>query len=197
MSTQDDAVQGVRETARVTSSTVVEGVVSGIITVGAATPVVQTFCIALREAKGIVDEAKRNKEQLEKLGKRCELITVHVINKAKASTSSQVDFTPLEKCVDDIKALVKRYDAQGCCARLVQFRRDGDDIEGLRETIEAVVPVMGLSAGVTAVEQNNQILVRLLLVFGTVSLTQHPRNQAKPETRHPTRRLITVEMFRY
>lgn len=148
----------------VTASTVVEGVVSGIITVGAATPFVQTFCIALREAKGIVDEAKRNKEQLEKLHERCELITVQVINKAKASRISEIDLSPLEECVDDIKALVKRYDAQGCCARLVQFRRDGDDIQKLRESIEAVVPIMGLSAGVTAVDQNNQIMVRIVVV---------------------------------
>ena len=111
-----------------------------------------------------MDEAKRNKEQLEELRKRCESITVQVIDKAKASKSSQIDSTPLEKCVDDIKALVKRYDAQGCCARLVQFRRDGDDIKGLREAIEAVVPVMSLSAGVTAVDLANQILVRIVLV---------------------------------
>ncbi|CAM9536411.1 unnamed protein product, partial [Scytosiphon promiscuus] len=161
MTTRDHGVQAAQETARVTASTVIEGVVSGIITVGAATPFVQTFCIALREAKGIVEEAKRNKEQLEKLHERCELITVQVINKAQASRSSEIDFTRLKRCVDDIKTLVQRYDEQGCCARLVQFRRDGDDIQELRESIEAVVPIMGLSAVVTAVDQNNQILALL------------------------------------
>lgn len=185
MPTQDDAVQGVRETARATASTVVEGVVSGIITVGAATPVVQTFCIALQEAKGIVDGAKRNKEQLEKLRERCESITVQVIDKARASTSSQIDLTPLEKCVDEIKALVKRYDAQGCCARLVQFRRDGDDIEGLRETIEAVVPVMGLAVGVTAVDLANQILVRKF------------DHEPKRRQRLPAQTLLVVEILKF
>lgn len=171
MATRDDVVQAAQETARFTASTVVEQVINGIITVGEATPFVHTFCVVLRNAKSIVDEAKRNKEELEKLRERCEMITVQVIHKARASRSSAIDFSPLEKCVDDIKALVKRYDEQGCCTRLVQFRRDGDDIQELRESIEAVIPIMGLVAGMTAVDQNDQILVRKVPVLLCSSLT--------------------------
>ncbi|CAN0449696.1 unnamed protein product, partial [Ectocarpus sp. 12 AP-2014] len=161
MTTRGDAGQATREGARVTASTVIEGVVSGIITVGAATPFVQTFCIALREAKGIVDEAKRNKEELEELCERCEMITVQVIDKAKASKTSTIDVKPLQECVDKLKEVAERYHNQGRLVRLARFRRDGDGIQTLRARIEAVVPIMGLSAGVTAVDQNNQILALL------------------------------------
>lgn len=62
--------------------------------IGAATPVVAPLCVALLKAKGVVDEASRNKEELEELCERCDLITVQVIDKAKASNASSIDVSP-------------------------------------------------------------------------------------------------------
>eukprot|EP00752_Nemacystus_decipiens_P005425 g4917.t1 len=74
MARRGDTAQAAQETARLGVSTVVAAVATGITTVGAATPVVAPVCIALLNAKLMVDKAKCNKEGLEKLRKRCEMI---------------------------------------------------------------------------------------------------------------------------
>lgn len=165
MATGGDAAQATREAARLGVSTVVEGVATGIIEIGATTPVVAPpLCVALLKAKGIVDGASRNKEELAERCERCDLITVQVIDKTKASNTSTIDVDPLQKCVDKLEEVAKRYHDQGRLARLAQFRRDGDDIQRLRGRIEAVVPIMGLAGVVTIVDQLEdvrQMVVRL------------------------------------
>ncbi|CAM9091318.1 unnamed protein product, partial [Laminaria digitata] len=142
-------------------STVVEGVATGIIESGAATPFVAPLCVALIKAKGIVDGASRNKEELAELCELCDLIAVQVIDKAKASNTSTIDVAPLQKCVDKLEEVAERYHDQGRLARMAQFRRDGDDIRRLRARIEAVVPIMGLAGVVNIGEKLNQILACL------------------------------------
>lgn len=169
MATRGDAVQAAQETARLGISTVVEGVATGIIEIGAATPVVAPLCVALLKAKGIVDGASRNKEELAELCERCDLVTVQVIDKAKASNTSTIDVSPLQGCVDKLDEVAKRYHDQGCLARLAQFRRDGDDIQRLRARIEAVVPIMGLAGVVNIMdrlEDVRQMVVRLSVSRG-------------------------------
>eukprot|EP00752_Nemacystus_decipiens_P008588 g7668.t1 len=161
MATPGNAVQATRETTRLGVSTVVESVAEGIIEIGAATPVVAPLCKALLKAKGVVDAASRNKEELEKLRQRCEMITVQVIDKTKSSKTSTIDVKPLQECVDKLKEVAERYDDRGRFARLVRFRRDGDDIQRLRVRIEAVVPVMGLSSVVANGQKLDRILARL------------------------------------
>lgn len=145
-----------REAARRTISTVVEFVASGTIEVGAATPVVAPLCVALLKAKSIIDGANRNKEELGELYTWCDLITVHVIDKAKTSNISTSTVAPLEKCVHKLEEVAERYRSQRPHTRLVLFRKNGDDIQKLRARILAVVPIMGL-AGVV------DLLVRLHL----------------------------------
>ena len=161
MATPGNAVQATRETTRLGASTVVESVAEGIIEIGVATPVAAPLCKALLKAKGVVDAASRNKEELEELRQRCEMITVQVIDKAKSSKTSTIDVKPLQECVDKLKEVAERYHDRGRFARLAAFRRDGDDIHRLRIRIEAVVPVMGLSSVVMIGEKLDQILVRL------------------------------------
>lgn len=66
MATRSDAIQTAQETARLGVSTVVESIATGIIEIGAATPVV-ALCVAVLEAKCIVEGASRNKEELDEL----------------------------------------------------------------------------------------------------------------------------------
>lgn len=164
MATRGEAVQAAQETARLGVSAVVESVATGIIEIGAATPVVAPLCVALLKAKGIVDGASRNKEELGELCERCDLIAVQVIDKAKASNTSTIDVFPLQKCVDKLEEVAERYHDQGRLARLAQFRRDGNDIQRLRARIEAVVPIMGLAGVVNNGEKLDQILVRKVLL---------------------------------
>lgn len=122
MAMRGDAVQAAQETAKLTISTVVEGVAEGIIEIGAATPIVAPLCKALLKAKAIVDGASRNKEELAGLHERCDLITVQVIDdKTKASNSSTIDVSPLKQRIDQLKDVAERYHDRGRWARLAQF----------------------------------------------------------------------------
>lgn len=53
---------------------VIKGILTGAIEVGAAAPVIAPVCIALLRVEDIVDKAKCNKEELQKLHERCEWI---------------------------------------------------------------------------------------------------------------------------
>lgn len=143
------------EAARLTTSTVVESIATGVIEIGTATPVVSPLCVALLKAKGIVDGAYSNKEELEELYTWCDLITVHVIDKAEASNVSASMVAPLQKCVQKLEEVAERYHAQTKFARLLLFRKNGDDIQRLRARVLAVVPIMGL-AGVVELSVRNK-----------------------------------------
>lgn len=118
MATRGDAVQAAQETARLGISTAVERLATGIIEIGAGTPVVAPLCVALLKVKGVVDGGSRNKEELAELCERCDLIAVQVIDKAKASNTSTIDVAPLQKCIDKLEEVAKRYHDQGRLARL-------------------------------------------------------------------------------
>lgn len=45
----------------------VDGVATGVVEIGAATPVVAPLCLALLKAKGVVDGTSRNRDALEEL----------------------------------------------------------------------------------------------------------------------------------
>ena len=136
------------EAAKLTVSAVIEFVASGTIEVGAATPVVAPFCAALLKVKSVVDGANRNKEELEELYTWCDLITVHVIGKAKTSNIPKNFVAPLEQCVHKLEEVAERYRSQRPHTRMVLFRKNGDDIQKLRARILAVVPIMGLAGAV-------------------------------------------------
>ncbi|CAN0179829.1 unnamed protein product [Scytosiphon promiscuus] len=160
MATQGDANQARREAARsgistvasTVASTVIEGIATGVIDIGAVTPVVAPLCIALKKAKEVVDGASRNQKELEELHERCGLITKHVIDKVKDTNSSTIDVAPLRGCVDDLTEMATRYQNRKRSARLTRLcksSKDGEEIQRLRARIEAMVPIMGLSVGVT------------------------------------------------
>lgn len=146
-----------REGSRLTISTMVDLVAAGTIKIGAATPVVAPLCVALLKAKSIVDGANRNKEELEELFTWCGLITVHVIDKAKASKIATSVVAPLQKCVHELGEVAERYHSQRPSTRLVLFRKNDDDIQRLRARILAVVPIVGL-AGVMDLLVRNQYI---------------------------------------
>lgn len=161
MATGGDVAQATRETARLGVSTIIEGVATGIIEVGAATPVVAPLCVALRQAKAVVDGASRNKDDLEQASERCDMITVQVIDVCRRK-KSVVDVSPLAECINKLTEVAQRYHAQGKFARMSQFRRDGKDIQRLRDRIEAVVSTMGL-AGVVNIQDQLEDVRRMLV----------------------------------
>ncbi|CAN0423039.1 unnamed protein product [Ectocarpus fasciculatus] len=179
MATRGDAAQAAQLTARVAVSTVVKGIAGGVITVGSKTPIVAPLCAALLEAKVVVDGASRNKEELEEVSARCDILTVHVITKFKASETSKIDVAPLEECVEKLKKVAKRYHDQGRVSRMVNFRKDGDDIRKLQKQIEAVVPIMGLTGVCNIAEGVTNIEDRLKDVQEMVARLQ-PRPKLAP-----------------
>eukprot|EP00903_Cladosiphon_okamuranus_P014934 g13826.t1 len=149
MATRGDAAQAVQEAARLGVSTVIEGILAGAIEVGAAAPVIAPVCVTLQGVKSIVDRAKCNKEELEDLHARCQLIVEMVIDKAKASKTSTIDVSPLEQIVDQLELVAERFARQSRFAKMFgQYRKNSDDIQKLRVNIEAVVQIMALSFGV-------------------------------------------------
>lgn len=159
-----DAVQATREGTRFTVLTAVELIASEAIEVGASTPVVAPLCTTLLKVKGVVDGAKRNKEELEELCARCEMITVQVIQKANASRSSVIDVSLLQQRVEELKVVAERYNKQKYFIRVAKSRKDSDDIHSLRTSIDAVVRDMGLASTVSIadqVEDVRQMVVRL------------------------------------
>jgi len=161
MATGGDVAQATRETARLGVSTVIEGVATGIIEVGAATPVVAPLCVALLKAKDVVNGASRNKDDLKQLSDRCDMITVQVIDECKRK-GSNVDVSPLVACIDKLTDVAQRYHTKGRVARMAHFRKDGDDIQRLRDRIEAVVSTMGL-AGVINIQDQLDDVRRMLV----------------------------------
>ena len=145
-----------REAAKLSISTVVESVASGVIEIGAATPVVAPLCVALLKAKGVVDGASQSKEELEELCTWCDMITLQVIDKSKASSTPMFDVKPLQKCIDKLGEVAGRYHHKWRLARLVQFRKDGEDIQRLRVRIQTVVPIMGLAGVVDLLVRENR-----------------------------------------
>ena len=146
-------------------SAVINSIADGALEVGSTTPVVAPLCVALLEAKKVIDGASRNGEELAELCELCDLITVQVIDKAKTSNTSTIDVKPLQECVEKLKEVAKRYHDRGRFARLAQFRRDGDDIQRLRAHIKAVVRIMGLSGAVINEGKIDQILVRSIPAY--------------------------------
>eukprot|EP00903_Cladosiphon_okamuranus_P019673 g18082.t1 len=157
-----NAFQATRKAAGFAASAVVEGVATGIIEIGAITPVVAPLCVALLKAKGVVDGASRNQEELKDLLERCDLITVQVIDKAKFSSNISTAYvSPLVECVAKLNEVAQRYNNKSRLAKLRRFRKDGEDIQKLRASIEAVVPIMGLAVVVNNRDKLDQILVSL------------------------------------
>lgn len=166
MPTRDDAAQG----SRVVISAVIHSIADGALEIGAATPIVAPLCTALLKAKKVVDGASSNGEELAELHKSCDLITVQVIEKARALNTSAIDVSPLQECVDKLAVVSKRYHDQGRFAKLAQFRRDGDDIKRLRDRIGAVVPIMGLAGIVDLlVRQPSHLMTSRSLAWKTTS----------------------------
>jgi len=134
--------------ARVTISAVIRNIADGTIEVGAATPVVVPLCVALLKAKGVIDGASQNKEDLLELHEWCEIITGKIVGKVEKTKTSTMDVSPLQKCIDKLDEVAKRYHGQGRFAKLVHFRTNGEDIQRLRTRILGIVPIMNLVVGV-------------------------------------------------
>lgn len=143
MATRGTGVRAARQTARLG----VEGVAAGILTVGAATPIVAPLCVALLKAKEAVDGASRNKEELEELLKLCKIITEKVIDKAEALRTSIIDVSLLQKHVHDLNKVASRCRDQGRFAKRMHFRTNGEEIQRLRARIRDIVPIMTLELG--------------------------------------------------
>lgn len=135
------------ETTKLGIETVAEGLATGIIEVGTATPLVAPLFIALKKAKEAVDKAVRREEELKDLHALCGIITGQVIDKCRANSSS-IDVSPLRKCIEDLKALAELCSHKSTFRRKLRSLKHGDSIQNLRERINHLVPVMGLAAAV-------------------------------------------------
>lgn len=76
----------------------------------------------------------------------CMVLTAQVIEKCSCNRTLGIDVTPLANCVRKLEEVAARYSGRGLLSRLANFRRDGDDIQRLRNRLRDLVPIMGLAA---------------------------------------------------
>ncbi|CAM9693319.1 unnamed protein product, partial [Ectocarpus sp. 8 AP-2014] len=151
-STAENVSQSTMEAVTLAAKAAVEGVVSRVIDVGEATPIVAPVFVALKLVIELFDAVKRHKDQLEELHRRCAMITTYVIVRCNTD-SCAIDVTPLKECVEEIGVLASRYSVGGMFAQVGRYRRDRDRLDGLRSRIEKLLPIMGLSGVATVSSQ--------------------------------------------
>lgn len=98
---------------------------------------------AIREK---VETVKHNREELKALEERCTYVMAWVVVKFKENRSSQIDVTPLTKCVKDVEAVVERCGRRGRIRRVVKASSDKDDIAQLNARVDRLAGDMGLAS---------------------------------------------------
>lgn len=95
-----------------------------------------------------------------------------MIEKAKASKTSKIDVSTLERTVSQLKFLAERYETQSRFAKIWgQCRKNSDDIQMLRTNIEALVPMMALSVGLENVSigvENGEKIDKIAVSLATL-----------------------------
>lgn len=130
----------------------VEGLASGVISAGKATPVVGPICVGLEKMKEAWDKVKYRKELLMELHGRCTVLTTWVVLKCAGDSSCQVDVTPLADCVAKLNALVTDCSKDG----IIRIRTNGK-IEWLEKRIDDLVKDMGLGGVIKVSEQVDNV----------------------------------------
>lgn len=124
---------------------VVDGLVTGVIKAGAATPLVAPLIVMLKQAKDLVDKAARHKEELEKLLEFCGVATAQVIDTYNDSLEC-FDITPLEKCIEELREVSGDCDGKSGAISELRGLNDDDRIEKLGERLGAHVSITALGA---------------------------------------------------
>lgn len=165
------ATAGNLRVSQAAQETVIKSVATGEIEVGASTPVVARLCADLLEAKGIIDGASRDKEELEELRVQCERFTLLVIDKARASRNLTIDVSPLQKCVDQLKVapkyggwaawLLLPFTLPYLILQARRVRTQTHRVHTLRTSIAEAVHDMGEAMADDHEEKSQEIPVRL------------------------------------
>ncbi|CAM9689674.1 unnamed protein product, partial [Laminaria digitata] len=111
-------------------------------------PVLKTLN-AIREK---VETVRRNREGLTALHKRCTSITERVIDKCRQNPSSEMDVTPLEECVEDVRNLVERCSIwRNKVLVALKASSDKDEIAELNARVDRLTGDLGLTGITTLV----------------------------------------------
>lgn len=147
-----DVLGATMDGVRLATKTTVEGLATGTVELGEATPIVAPTLVSLKMVGEMLEDVRRNKERLEELHGRCVVITTYVIIRCNTG-GSKIDVTPLEDCVQALRGLAARVSVRGTFAGVAKYRPDKTVIEGLRDRIEGLVPAMELTGVVRISEQ--------------------------------------------
>lgn len=164
-----------RGAARLATSSTVESVSGVLIEMGAVTPLVAPLFVALKQARGMVEGASRNKEELEELLELCRLTTHQVMEREKETPNIGVNLSPLLECIREIQAMAKRHRVQGCCAKAICFGRHSDDIQRLRVRIKDCTQIVTLALVVDNGETLAQMSVRKIVSYHSFPLETKTR----------------------
>lgn len=162
----DAAAEAARIAAKMGSVAV--DVVSFMTELGEEVPVIQPVLKSLIKIRETAEAVESNREELEALHKRCTYITAFFITKRRRNTSSELDVTPVEDCIEEVKKFVERCRRRGRMSRILKASRDKGEIAGLNERIDRVAVDLGL-AGLATLEGKTDG-VRDMLVSCVVSM---------------------------
>lgn len=132
-----DVGKDVREFMELGGGAVVEGLATGVIEAGAATPLVAPLMIMLNKVNGVVDKAVRHKEELEQLLKFCCVIMAQVIAKYNASREI-VGITPLKQYIAELEELSEDCNRESGVGSELQILKRGDRIENLCRSLDTL-----------------------------------------------------------
>ncbi|CAM9976496.1 unnamed protein product [Ectocarpus sp. 13 AM-2016] len=115
------------------------------------------------------------------------MITVQVIQKTNASRSSVIDVSLLQQRVEELKVVAERYNKQKYFVRVAKSRKDSDDIQSLRTSIDAVVRDMGLASTVSIADQVEDVRQRVAHLQPQSKLAPEPPGVPKGQAWHAVR----------
>ena len=127
-------------------TTVAEGLALGGTETCADIPSVSPLIILLKQTKDSVDNAVNHQEELTKLHKLCGVMTGQVIGKYQA-TYSGFDVAPLQECIKELNTVAEYCGHDRSVISKSCSLQHSDRIQNLRERIDQLLSIMGLTSG--------------------------------------------------
>lgn len=125
--------------------------ISFVADLGEELPLLSPVLKTLKAIREKVKTVNSNREELETLEDRCTYITACVIVKCRQNSSSGMNVTPLEDCVEATLKFVERCSRRGRVSRVLKASSDRDEIAGLNAVVDRLTGDLGL-AGIAVLE---------------------------------------------
>lgn len=154
----DAAAEAGKLAVKIGSATV--DAVSFMAELGEELPWLGSALKTLRITREKIADVRSVPEEVQALCERCTYLTACVAVKFRRNPSSEVDVTPLEDCVENVKGFVDRYSQRRKASRLFKASSDKTEIARMNARLDRLTANLSL-VGIATVEQKvDAIMVR-------------------------------------